>query len=74
MFLLAARKRKRSKTANYLISIDATDLNRDGDSFAGKLRSNMFGTHFTLYNNGQNPSKNCTDDLIRSELICIAYV
>lgn len=37
-FLLAARKRKRSKTSNYLLSIDATDLNRDGESFVGKLR------------------------------------
>lgn len=38
LFLLAARKRKRSKTSNYLISIDATDLNRDGENFVGKLR------------------------------------
>lgn len=38
LFLLAARKRKRSKTSNYLLSIDATDLNRDGENFVGKLR------------------------------------
>lgn len=38
VFLLAARKRKRSKTSNYLITIDATDLKRDGDNFIGKLR------------------------------------
>ena len=39
IFLLAARKRKKSKTSNYLMSIDPTDLSRDGDSFTGKLRS-----------------------------------
>lgn len=38
LFLLAARKRKRSKTSNYLVSIDATDLNRNGENFVGKLR------------------------------------
>jgi hypothetical protein len=38
VFLLAARKRKRSKTSNYLISTDATDLLRDSDNFIGKLR------------------------------------
>lgn len=38
IFLLAARKRKRSKTSNYLISIDPIDLGRDGDNFVGKLR------------------------------------
>ena len=38
VFLLAGRKRKRSKTSNYLISIDPIDLSRDGDSYVGKLR------------------------------------
>lgn len=38
MFLLAARKRKKSKTSNYLISVDPTDLSRDSASFVGKLR------------------------------------
>ncbi|XP_023577993.1 tubby-related protein 1 [Octodon degus] len=38
VFLLAGRKRKRSKTANYLISSDPTNLSRGGDNFMGKLR------------------------------------
>ena len=38
IFLLAARKRKRSKTSNYLLSIDPIDLARDGENFVGKLR------------------------------------
>lgn len=32
------RKRKKSKTSNYLISVDPTDLSRGGDSYIGKLR------------------------------------
>ena len=42
MFLLAGRKRKKSKTSNYLISTDATDLSRGGESFIGKLRYHQF--------------------------------
>uniref|UniRef100_A0A4W3GDA7 Tubby C-terminal domain-containing protein n=1 Tax=Callorhinchus milii TaxID=7868 RepID=A0A4W3GDA7_CALMI len=38
IFLMAGRKRKKSKTSNYLISTDPTNLSRDGDSFIGKLR------------------------------------
>ena len=38
LFLLAGRKRKKSKTSNYLISVDPTDLSREGESFMGKLR------------------------------------
>ncbi|CAH8660709.1 unnamed protein product [Schistosoma rodhaini] len=48
-FLLAARRRKRSTTSNYVISCDATNLSRDAISFTGKLRSNFLGTHFTVY-------------------------
>ncbi|XP_043943540.1 tubby-related protein 3 isoform X1 [Protopterus annectens] len=57
IFLLAGRKRKKSKTSNYLISTDPTDLSREGQSFIGKLRSNLVGTKFTIYDNGYNPLK-----------------
>lgn len=48
----AGRKRKKSKTSNYVISADPTDLSRQTDGFVGKLRSNVFGTTFFMYNNG----------------------
>ncbi|KAL4701776.1 hypothetical protein H8959_015780 [Pygathrix nigripes] len=57
IFLLAARKRKKSKTANYLISIDPVDLSREGESYVGKLRSNLMGTKFTVYDHGICPIK-----------------
>ncbi|XP_023209607.1 protein king tubby 1-like isoform X3 [Centruroides sculpturatus] len=57
VFLLAARKRKKSTTSNYLISIDPTDLSRGGEAFVGKLRSNLLGTAFTVYDSGENPKK-----------------
>jgi len=72
IFLLAARKRKRSKTSNYLISTDPTDLIRDSDNFIGKLRANnMFGTYFTIYDNGCNPKKGNANN--RRELASIIY-
>jgi tubby and related proteins len=74
VFLLAARKRKRSKTSNYLITIDPIDLKRDGENFIGKLRANYLGTQFTVYDNGSNPNKGVAEDDIREELISIIYV
>ncbi|XP_039625450.1 tubby-related protein 3 isoform X4 [Polypterus senegalus] len=76
VFLLAGRKRKKSKTSNYLISIDPTDLSREGDSFVGKLRSNLMGTKFTVYDNGSNPNKPQTlleESNTRQELAAICY-
>ncbi|XP_051976831.1 tubby-related protein 3-like isoform X1 [Xyrauchen texanus] len=77
VFLLAGRKRKKSKTSNYLISVDATDLSREGESFIGKLRSNLMGTKFTVYDNGTNPCKTpgalLEEINTRQELAAICY-
>ncbi|MEE6492947.1 hypothetical protein FKM82_016678 [Ascaphus truei] len=74
VFLLAGRKRKKSKTSNYLISIDATDLSRGGENFIGKLRSNLMGTKFTVFDNGANPDKANSDwSNVRQELAAIVY-
>lgn len=67
VFLLAGRKRKKSATSNYIISTDATDLSRGGESFIAKLRSNIFGTQFTLYDDGRKLTS-------RQELAAIIYV
>lgn len=75
IFLLAARKRKKSRTSNYLISTDPTDLSRGGDSFVGKLRSNLIGTQFTVYDNGTSPYKSSIEGVQeRQELAAVVYV
>ncbi|XP_023564152.1 tubby-related protein 3 [Octodon degus] len=76
IFLLAGRKRKKSKTSNYLISTDPTDLSREGESYIGKLRSNLMGTKFTVYDHGVSPVK--AQGLVekahtRQELAAICY-
>ncbi|KAH9525036.1 hypothetical protein Btru_000166 [Bulinus truncatus] len=71
IFILAGRKRKRSKTSNYLISTDPTDLARSGDAYCGKLRSNLLGTQFTLFDHGDNPKKG--SQVTRQELVAVAY-
>ncbi|XP_065842906.1 tubby-related protein 3-like [Oscarella lobularis] len=76
IFLLAARRRKKSKTSNYIISTDPTDLARDGESFKGKLRSNFMGTQFTIYDSGVNPLKGEAlpdGSNVREELAAVTY-
>ncbi|XP_060087533.1 tubby-related protein 1 isoform X1 [Heteronotia binoei] len=74
VFLLAGRKRKKSKTSNYLISVDPTDLTRDGGNFIGKLRSNLMGTRFTVFDNGVNPDRANSDwSNVRQELAAVIY-
>lgn len=73
LFLLAGRKRKRSTTSNYLISTDPTDLTRSGDAYVGKLRSNLRGTQFTIYDNGVSPRKRKSQANPRQELAAVIY-
>ncbi|XP_055724019.1 tubby-related protein 1-like [Salvelinus fontinalis] len=74
VFLLSGRKRKKSTTSNYLISIDPTDLSRGGENFIGKLRSNMMGTKFTVFDNALHPDRALPDmSNARQELAAIIY-
>lgn len=54
VFLLAGRKRKKSTSSNYLITTDPTDLSRSGQSIVGKLRSNITGSQFTIFDHSNS--------------------
>jgi hypothetical protein len=73
-FLMAARKRTKNKTSNYLMSMDKRDLNRESASFVGKLRSNFVGTEFVVYDDGEAPDKvKGSDTALRQEIAVITY-
>lgn len=73
IFLLAGRKRKKSKTSNYVISCDPTDLSRQTDGYVGKLRSNVLGTTFFLFDNGSKKEKG-EESSSRLDLGVVIYV
>ncbi|BBN14520.1 hypothetical protein Mp_6g12440 [Marchantia polymorpha subsp. ruderalis] len=54
-FILSARKRKKSMSSNYIMSLDADDISRRTGNYFGKLRSNFFGTEFWFYDKGARP-------------------
>ncbi|GFH23765.1 Tub domain-containing protein [Haematococcus lacustris] len=74
-FLLAARKRKKQTTSNYLISLDQASLSRESSNYFGKLRANFVGTEFTIFDGGVKPEKKASGDnhSARQELGCITY-
>lgn len=59
-----------------MISTDPTDLSRGGESFIGKLRSNLLGTQFTVYDSGYSLMKSDKKDERshpRQELAAVIY-
>ncbi|KAM9837868.1 tubby protein homolog [Aulostomus maculatus] len=75
VFLMAARKRKKCRTSNYVISTDHSNLSRKASGYIGKLRSNLMGTKYTVYDCGENPAKtNCKgSEAVRQELAAVSY-
>lgn len=78
-FLLAAKKRAKQRTSNYLISMKKGDMSRTSENFLGKLRSNFVGTEFNVYDHGINPkevdskaAKNGSVS-VREELAMVTY-
>ncbi|KAF2311006.1 hypothetical protein GH714_019019 [Hevea brasiliensis] len=53
-FLLAARKCRRPTFTDYIISLDADNMSKGSSTYVGKLRSNFWGTKFTVFD-GQLP-------------------
>eukprot|EP01112_Ceratiomyxa_fruticulosa_P014026 TRINITY_DN3990_c0_g1_i1.p1 TRINITY_DN3990_c0_g1~~TRINITY_DN3990_c0_g1_i1.p1 ORF type:complete len:471 (+),score=78.94 TRINITY_DN3990_c0_g1_i1:412-1824(+) len=83
-FLLAARKRKKSKSSNYLISLSRGATSRDSPNYIGKVRSNFVGTEFVIYDSGDAPREPGPDDIavpgppqdpnsVRQELGAVLY-
>ena len=70
-FLMSARKRKKSKSSNYVLSFDQQDTARFSANFAGKVRANFLGTEFVVFDKGQKPQK--AGEWPRSP-ICALYV
>lgn len=49
VFALAGRKRSKKQSSNYVISMNETDLDRDGNFCFAKVRSNFTGTEFVFF-------------------------
>ncbi|ONK67540.1 uncharacterized protein A4U43_C05F1100 [Asparagus officinalis] len=73
-FLLAARKCRRATCTDYIISLDADDISKGSGTYIGKLRSNLLGTKFTVYD-AQPPyagaviAKSCSTRLVSSRQV-----
>ncbi|KAI9366051.1 Tub family-domain-containing protein [Zopfochytrium polystomum] len=74
VFALSARKRKKSKSSNYVISTAPFVSTKLKGNVVGKVRSNFLGTSFSVFDNGGNPTKQKSDSAtIRQELGAVLY-
>jgi hypothetical protein len=78
-FVMSARKRKKSKSSNYILSTGHITTKKKFNVI-GKVRSNFLGTAFTVYDAGFNPFKEKDDNEVsggnnvRREFAAVTYV
>jgi len=79
-FLFVGKRRKNKRTANYIVSVHSGDLSRESPGYCGKVRGNMLGSSFTVYDSGASPkemryvSRNQAKKHLRKELAGIKYM
>ena len=56
-FLLAARKRKKTKNAQFVISLDPEETKRNSDAYFAKLKGDMMGTQYLLTQTNEGGSR-----------------
>lgn len=61
-------------TGKYLFSVDPKNISEKSKSYVGKLRSNISGSNFNLYDHGQDPSSFRTSTNPRENLMAVNYV
>ncbi|XP_010540149.1 PREDICTED: tubby-like F-box protein 7 [Tarenaya hassleriana] len=68
-FLLAAHRHRRGLYIDYIISSDAEDLSQQSNSYLGKIRSDLFGTDFKIYDS-QSPHEDAKPSSCRASRRC----
>ncbi|XP_010537729.1 PREDICTED: tubby-like F-box protein 7 [Tarenaya hassleriana] len=68
-FLLAARRHRRGLYIEYIISSDAEDLSQGSSAYVGKIRSDLFGTDFKIYDS-QSPHEDAKPSSCRASRRC----
>ncbi|GAB5354862.1 hypothetical protein AAMO2058_000155800 [Amorphochlora amoebiformis] len=75
-FIMFGKKRPKNKTSNYIISMAKGEAEKDSPNFLGKLRSNMLGTEFIVFDDGIKAKEAKGKDSkksLRTELGLITY-
>lgn len=75
-FLLASKKRKHKEPPTYIFCMDRRDISRHSESYVGKLKSDIRGLTYHIFDKGERPSGSTFDpagDSVRCELGIMEY-
>ena len=72
-FIMMGRKRAGKATSNFLVTMDHDVIDRSSDLILAKLRANVTGSEYTIYDHGMSPGPNVSTECVRRELGMIYF-
>jgi len=72
-FLMSAKKKTATLSPNYLITTDPDNF-ENTKNYVGKVKSNVLGTMFDIWDNGKKITKTNNEKEVRINKGCITYV
>lgn len=73
-FIMTAQKMQVMRSAYYLITLEQEQMSKSSLGCLGKLRSNLAGNEFNIFDKGENPEAKCSLEQIRNQLGSIIFV
>jgi hypothetical protein len=73
-FILSGQKMQLMRSAHYNITLEHEDMEKNLPGYLGKLRSDLAGSEFNMFDRGENPSAVVPIDQVRKQIGAIIYV
>lgn len=73
-FIMTGQKMQLMRSAHYIITLESHTMAKKAPGYLGKLRSNLAGCEYNLFNKGENPKSKKPIEQIRNQIGAIVYV
>lgn len=74
IFIMTGQKMQLMRSAHYVVTLEKETMIKKAPGYLGKLRSNLGGAEFNIFDKGDNPSSQKSKSLIRNQHGAITYV
>lgn len=71
---MSAQKMQLMRSAHYVLTMDKESMSKKTPGYMGKLRSNLVGSEFNVFDKGENPSFEGSPIYVRNQHCGIIYV
>ncbi len=73
-FVMAGQKMQIIRSAYYGVTMDQAKVDKKTPGYLGKVRSNLVGTEYSIFDQGESPDKGIPPEQVRCQHGAVIYV